>query len=138
MRHSLFQKIFIAILASSVVWPLLAQTAEDVIVSTAQTPAGDLHARVLAASCAACHGTNGNAVTGSNESRNATLAGRDAAEFTTKMLGFKDGSREATVMHHHAKGLTETEIRQLADYFSKQKPTDIVRLKPQPLKANHE
>lgn len=138
MHHNKLQKIFILLLASSVIWPILAQTAEDVVVSRAQTSTVDLHARVLAASCAACHGTNGNAVTGSNENRNAILAGRDVTEFTTKMLGFKDGSREATVMHHHAKGLTELEIRQLADYFSKQKPTDATRLKPQTLKANHE
>ena len=136
MHHNKLQKIFIALIASSVIWPLLAQTAEDVVVSAAQN--SDLHARVLAASCAACHGTNGNAVTGSSENRNATLAGRDANDFTTKMLGFKDGSREATVMHHHAKGLTEDEIRQLAVYFSKQKPTGAVLLKPQTLKAYHE
>lgn len=136
MHHNKLQKIFIALIASSVIWPLLAQTAEDVVVSAAQN--SDLHARVLAASCAACHGTNGNAVTGSNENRNAILAGRDANDFTTIMLGFKDGSREATVMHHHAKGLTEDEIRQLAVYFSKQKPTGAVLLKPQTLKTYHE
>jgi cytochrome c553 len=124
MHHNKLQKIFIALIASSVIWPLLAQTAEDVVVSAAQN--SDLH------------GTNGNAVTGSNENRNAILAGRDANDFTTIMLGFKDGSREATVMHHHAKGLTEDEIRQLAVYFSKQKPTGAVLLKPQTLKAYHE
>lgn len=138
MQRNTFQKIFIVLLASSVIWPLLAKTAEDVVVSAAKTSNSDLHARVLAASCAACHGTNGNAVTGSNENRNAILAGRDVTEFITKMLGFKDGSREATVMHHHAKGLTEVEIRQLAEYFSKQKPTGALLLKPQTLKAHHE
>ena len=50
MHHNKLQKIFIALIASSVIWPLLAQTAEDVVVSAAQN--SDLHARVLAASCA--------------------------------------------------------------------------------------
>lgn len=138
MKKNKLQNFFILLLTSSVVWSGIGQSAEDVDVSAKQTSIGDLHVRVLAASCAACHGTNGNAVTGSNENRNAILAGRDASDFTTKMLGFKDGSRAATVMHHHAKGLTEDEIKQLAVYFSQQKPTGAVLLKPQTLKANHE
>lgn len=123
----------IFLFASSVVWPNLGQAAEDAVVST--TP---LHTRVLAASCAACHGTLGNAVTGNTIERNAVLAGKDRADFTTKMLGFKDGSRQSTVMHHHAKGLTETEISQLADFFAAQKPSNATQLKPQALKASHD
>jgi len=130
MIKNKLQKICILLLTSLVVWPLMSLAAKDVVVSA--------HLCVLSASCAACHGTNGNAVTGSNENRNAILAGRDATDFTTKMLGFKDGSRSATVMHHHAKGLTDDEIRQLAAYFSQQKQVVAAPAQPQTLKADHE
>lgn len=100
------------------------------------------HIRALAASCAACHGTLGNSVTNNNagdrRGANAVLAGIDSADFKEKMLGFKDGSRKATVMHHHAKGLNMDEINQLADHFSQQKRVIKVPVKPQTLKADHE
>ena len=94
-----------------------------------QTP----HIRTLAASCAACHGTQGNS-TGITPS----LAGLDSAYFKTQMLAFKNGGRDSTVMHHHAKGLNEDEINQLAAYFAMQKPVAHARLKTQPLNAHHD
>ena len=90
-----------------------------------------LHTRSLAASCAACHGTNGNSV-----GDTAKLAGKDKAEFVTKMLGFKSGERAATVMHHHAKGLNSQEIADLAEYFSTQIPHQSVSLVPQNLSTS--
>lgn len=77
-----------------------------------------LHARNLAASCAACHGTNGNSVGGM-----PALAGLERTYFLKQLQDFRSGARPATVMHQHAKGYTETEIDQLADFFASQKPT---------------
>jgi sulfide dehydrogenase cytochrome subunit len=74
------------------------------------------HTQVLAASCAACHGTNGNSVGGT-----PVLAGLDKSQFVTQMLAFRSGGRASTVMYRHAKGLTLEEIDQLAQYFSVQK-----------------
>lgn len=71
--------------------------------------------KTLAASCAACHGPQGNSL-GSTP----TLAGLNSALFIQRMQGFKDGSVPATVMHHHAKGLRDEEIIALATYFSQQ------------------
>lgn len=105
------------------------------------------HIRSLAASCAACHGTFGNSVVNnqniaskSTESKgaNAVLAGIAATELTEKLLGFRDGSRKATVMHRHAKGLTIDEINQLAAHFSKQQRIDKSPIKSEILKADHE
>jgi len=76
----------------------------------------DNHARNLAASCAACHGTNGNSVGGT-----AVLAGMDRALFVKQMKDFKSGTRPATVMHHHARGYSDEEIEKLADFFSSQR-----------------
>jgi cytochrome c553 len=73
------------------------------------------HTQVLAASCAACHGTNGNSVGGT-----PVLAGLDATYFVTQMMAFRTGERTSTVMHRHAKGLTVEEIGALATYFSEQ------------------
>lgn len=75
----------------------------------------DKHARNLAASCAACHGTNGNSVGGT-----AVLAGMDRALFIKQLKDFKSGARPATVMHQHARGYTDEEIEKLADFFSSQ------------------
>jgi len=91
------------------------------------------HIRTLAASCAACHGSNGNAIAG-----NAKLAGINPAYFTKQTLAFKDGSLPATVMHHHAKGLNVDEINQLAIYFSQQEPVASQALKSQILSPSHE
>jgi cytochrome c553 len=76
----------------------------------------DTHARNISASCAACHGTNGNSVGGT-----PVLAGLDRAHFIKQMLDFKSGARPATVMHQHAKGYTDEEIEKMADFFAAQK-----------------
>lgn len=75
----------------------------------------DKRARSLAATCAACHGTDGKSVGGT-----AVLAGIDQALFIQQMLAFKSGQRKATVMHQHAKGYTDAEIEKMAAYFSAQ------------------
>lgn len=74
-----------------------------------------IHTHVLASSCAACHGTNGNSVGGT-----PVLAGLNAEHFISQMQAFKSGERPSTVMHRHAKGLTQQEIVELADHFSRQ------------------
>lgn len=122
------------ILISSLALPNSGFAAEDIILSTP-----NLHIRTLAASCAACHGTNGNAIPGGNAlAGNAVLAGMDKSYFTTQMLAFKNGDRRATVMHRHAKGLKADEINQLADYFAAQKTIASTSPKAQTLKVNHD
>jgi len=122
-----------------ITFSLTSLAAEDTLSSTP-----NLHIRTLAASCAACHGTNGNAIPSGNAlAGNAVLAGMDKNYFTAQMLAFKNGERQATVMHRHAKGLQVDEINQLAAYFSAQKPIGAIHpksqiLKPQTLKADHD
>jgi cytochrome c553 len=74
--------------------------------------------RVLqwAASCAACHGTDGHSGGGM-----PSLAGRDAGELERLLRDFRDGKRFATIMHQHAKGYTDDEMKQLARHFSQVK-----------------
>jgi cytochrome c553 len=95
------------------------------VTSYAQTEILNPHIRTLAASCAACHGTNGRAVNGG-----ALLAGLDKTYFIAQMLAFKSGERKSTVMHHHAKGLNADEIETLATYFSAQTSSHSSVLQP--------
>ena len=90
------------------------------------------HIRSLAASCAACHGTNGNSV-----GKAANLAGMDSAYFLKQMHTFKSGERAATVMNRHAKGLNIQEIADLSEYFSLQSPKVSAPPIPQKLSVNH-
>ena len=76
----------------------------------------DKHARNLAASCSACHGTGGN-----SEGGMPVLAGLDKVLFVNQMKDFKSGARPATVMHQHAKGYTDEEFDLLAEFFAAQK-----------------
>ena len=73
----------------------------------------------LAATCAACHGTDGRAVQGSTV---PGLAGVPAATMVEQLQAFKDGKRPATVMHQIAKGLSDAQIKAMAEYFAAQKP----------------
>lgn len=94
----------------------LLLTSTAIIADETNKQPNNIHIRTLAASCAACHGTNGNSL-----SITPVLAGLDPQYFSTQMLAFRKHGRDSTVMHHHATGLTATEINQLADYFSQQK-----------------
>jgi cytochrome c553 len=75
--------------------------------------------RAMAANCAMCHGTQGRTVEGSSV---APLAGRTAPEIVAQMKAFKEGTRQATIMHQIAKGYSDAEIAAMADYFSRQTP----------------
>ncbi|NOS98289.1 MAG: hypothetical protein HOP25_07445 [Methylotenera sp.] len=138
MKKLSLNRFLILLLTTSVCLPKFGNAAEV----SSFTAVQNTHIRALAASCAACHGTFGNSVASSgaddNSGANAVLAGMKSADFKEKMLGFKDGSRKATVMHHHAKGLTVNEIEQLAVHFSEQKRVVATPIKSQTLKASHE
>lgn len=118
------------VLISSVVLPVQGRATEDFFYVE-----HSVHTRTLAASCAACHGTNGNAVKTNAEFDATKLAGLDKAYIEQRLLDFRQGTRSATVMHRHANGLTLDEIKQLADYFSRQKPEKHTMPESQKLKA---
>lgn len=82
----------------------------------AQGPApSPLAIGALAATCAACHGTEGRAVEGEAMPR---LAGRPREALVASLRAFRDGSRPATVMPQLAKGYSDEEIDALAAYFA--------------------
>lgn len=87
----------------------------------AQTPApATPHphlARNLAATCANCHGTNGNA-----RGDMKPLAGVAADKIIAMMADYKAGNQPATIMHQIAKGYTDEQIRLIAGYLAAQQP----------------
>ena len=86
------------------------------LAGTAARAAPDAGARQIAATCSACHGTNGFSVGGT-----PMLAGLNRAHFIKQMKDFRSGVRPATVMHRHAAAYDDAEIEKLADYFASQK-----------------
>ena len=78
--------------------------------------AQDAHlARNLAATCANCHGTNGQA-----RGDMKPLAGLPAAKIVANLADFKSGAQSATIMHQIAKGYTDEQIRLVAAFFAAQ------------------
>ena len=86
----------------------------------AQAPAPNPQlARNLAATCANCHGTNGNA-RGDMKPLSGTPAERTVALMTYyKTTAQPEG---VTIMHQIAKGYTDEQIRLIAGYFAAQQP----------------
>jgi cytochrome c553 len=75
-------------------------------------------ARNLAATCANCHGTTGNA-----KGDMKPLAGVSAEKIVAMVADYKSGAQPATIMHQIAKGYTDEQIRLVAGYFAAQKAT---------------
>jgi cytochrome c553 len=76
-----------------------------------------LYARALAASCAQCHGTDGHAVAGSAI---PALARMPRGTLLAKMRAFQAGTVPATVMTQLARGFSDAQLQQLADFFAAQ------------------
>lgn len=98
-----------------------------IVTAAALLPAAAAHAqgqealnvRSLAATCAACHGTDGRAV---GDGSVLALAGLPRELLATQLRAFKAGTRPSTIMGQLSKGYSEAQIDQLATYFSAQKP----------------
>lgn len=96
---------------------LAAAAAGAPLVAGAQTQEA-LYVRSLAATCANCHGTNGQATQGSAV---VGLAGLPRDYMLQQLRAFRDGTRPATVMHQITKGYSEPQLEQIASYFAAQK-----------------
>ncbi len=99
-------------------WSATLVLLGSLVSAQAQTvsPQEAVYVKALAATCANCHGTAGQAAAGS---ANATLSGRN--DIAAQMRAFKSGARPATVMHQLAKGYSDAQIDAMAAYFAAQK-----------------
>jgi sulfide dehydrogenase cytochrome subunit len=95
----------------------LVAMAFAIVVFAAQGPARAEMASgaVLTNTCFSCHGTDGKSV-----GDMPTIAGKSKDFITGKLIGFKTGTAESTVMGRIAKGFSDDEIAALAKFFSSQ------------------
>ena len=97
--------------------PLRRAALAGALVAAAPAWAQDaLLARNLAATCANCHGTNGQA-----RGEMKPLAGQSAEKIIAALADYKAGNQPATIMHQIAKGYTDEQMRLIAGYFAAQK-----------------
>lgn len=84
-------------------------------VSGASMAGGDAAAgKAKAASCAGCHGANGV----SSNPMWPNLAGQQAGYLVKQLKAFRDGTRSDPMMSPMAKPLSDTDIENVAAYFS--------------------
>lgn len=85
------------------------------VLATGQAMAGgDVQAgQGLAASCAACHGSNGE---GAGEY--GAIAGWDVERFKSSMQAYKSGENDNAMMGMLAQGLSDEDIASLAEYYA--------------------
>jgi cytochrome c553 len=96
---------------------LLAAASAMAAMAAAAAPTISAGAR-LAATCAACHGTNGD----THGSTLPRLAGQPRQALSASLHAFKTGQRNSTIMTQIAKGYTDEQLDLLAVYFAAQKP----------------
>src|SRR5512139_1130614 len=96
--------------------PTLAAIALLLAAPLAQAQDTNL-ARNLAATCANCHGTNGNA-----RGDMKPLAGLSSEKILAMLADFRSGNQPATIMHQIVKGYTEPQLQLIAGYYAAQKP----------------
>ena len=90
--------------------------AESMIPAEAPT------AGMMAHTCGACHGTNGELGT----EYFVPLAGMPIEQFVTSMLEFREGARPATLMGSVASGFSDDEIQAMARFFADAGPAEAL------------
>lgn len=97
--------------------PCLRIVAAGLLAAAAAAQAQETHlGRDLAATCANCHGTNGQARGDSV----AALAGMPAERLIQTFNAYKSGALPATIMHQIAKGYSDDQVKAIAAFFAAQ------------------
>ena len=78
-----------------------------------------------AEACAACHGANGN----SQITIYPKLAGQYKNYLINTLSSYKSGSRKNAIMNGFAAGLSDQDIEDLSEYFSKQDGLKVLPVK---------
>lgn len=94
---------------------VLALTASFFMTTAASdaAPAADLGERLAA--CIACHGKEGRTI---NAEYLPRIAGKPAGYLFNQLMNFRDGRRNNAAMSHLLQPLSETYLREIAEYFS--------------------
>jgi cytochrome subunit of sulfide dehydrogenase len=86
-------------------------TTQAAWAQTTTTPSG----RLLASNCFQCHGTNGKGP-GFD-----IIAGKSASELYNELKEFQTTTEDKGIMGSHAKGYTDDQLKQIAEWLSTQK-----------------
>ena len=78
--------------------------------------ASQLYKNGLAATCANCHGTNGNGVIGASMPLINVFT---RSQMLTQLQAYKNGSREGTIMPQLTKGYTDEQLETIAIQLGK-------------------
>jgi len=89
-----------------------------IFASTAQSASLYAGKSKAAAVCAQCHGIKST----SAEAPFPSLAGRDEEYLEMALKQYRDKTRISDIMNNVAGSLTDRDINNIADYYSKQKP----------------
>jgi len=104
---------------SSATWPnatLLATIVCLLVYGAGLGYAASAAVKKQAAPCMGCHGPGGQ----SRDSSVSSLAGQTAGYIEVRLQDFKSGQSHSDIMSPIAKDLTQTDMHQLAQYFSTQ------------------
>ncbi len=96
---------------------LLATIALTALSASAVNAADVEAGRQKSASCAGCHGVDGNSPSPANPS----VAGQKEQYLVTTMLDYKNGKRQHTLMQAVLTPLSEADIKDIAAFYASQK-----------------
>lgn len=125
LRKALGWSLLVALgatMAASLAVKAVAQTAPAAAPAKAAAPAvhgpttnpNPVPVSVMAHSCAACHGTNGQL----GDEFFKPLAGMPVQQFVRTMTDFREGQRPATLMGHVARGFTDADLQAMGEFFA--------------------
>ena len=100
---------------------LAALVGTSAVAQTSQTAQASSQAPAKAEICVACHGPGGNSVIATNP----ILAGQTSRYLYLQLRDFQEGRRSDPLMSAMVAGLSRDDMRELADYFSRQKPKSL-------------
>lgn len=98
---------------------ILASVALPLLLMSAAVPAfaakpSAATGKAISGMCAACHGSNGNAI----DTSYPNLAGQNYQYLLKQLKAFKDGDRNNAIMHSMTAGLSKTQMQDLAAFYS--------------------
>jgi cytochrome c553 len=105
----------IILIASCVAVPLLARAQSEAV--PAFKDVDSMEARVQG--CVTCHGQNGQ---GTSNGYFPRIAGKPAGYLYNQLVAFRDGTRRYAPMNYLVAYLPDPYLREIADYFAKQRP----------------
>ncbi|MEO0423399.1 MAG: c-type cytochrome [Pseudomonadota bacterium] len=97
-------------------WALALVTASALLMGGAHAAGSADAGKAKSATCAACHGADGNSL----NPEWPALAGQHAAYIITQLEWFRSGQRKNVLMSSQAVNLSDEDIKDLAAYFSSQ------------------